>query len=66
MDRVEIKSLAKEKIKGNLWKIWKPMLLLAVVIAVAECVGQTAAEKLGLLGALVSLVLSCAIVVVST
>lgn len=31
MDRKEIKELAKTKIKGNLWNIWWPFLVITVV-----------------------------------
>lgn len=31
MDRIEIKRLAKEKIKGNKWNIWWPFLVIIVL-----------------------------------
>ena len=31
MGRVEIKEKAKEMIKGNLWTLWKPMLVMFVI-----------------------------------
>ena len=34
MDRKAIKAEAKEKIKGNLWTIWKPILVLALISGV--------------------------------
>lgn len=33
MNRVEIKELAKEKIKGNIWNILWPLLLIAIVFS---------------------------------
>ena len=66
MDRVEIKSLAKEKIKGNLWTIWKPMLIVVIVSALASGIGNALTEKLGLLGSLLSLALTLAASVFST
>ena len=34
MDRKAIKAEAKAKIKGNLWTIWKPMLVVGLIIGV--------------------------------
>ena len=38
MDRKEIKSLAKEKIKGNKWNIWWPLLVIGVITSVLQSV----------------------------
>ena len=58
MDRGEIKSLAKEKIKGNLWTIWKPLLAISVIMGIVNWVGSLAAENAGVIGTIASLVLS--------
>ena len=36
MNRVEIKNKAKEMIKGNKWYIWKPMIIIGLVIALVD------------------------------
>ena len=56
MDRAEIKSLAKEKIKGNLWNIWKPLLLIAVIAGLAGAITGAISERLGFIGFILSLV----------
>ena len=38
MDRKAIKEEAKAKIKGNLWTIWKPILVLGLISGVLGCV----------------------------
>lgn len=35
MDRVKIKEEAKQMIKGNLWTIWKPLLIVALISGAA-------------------------------
>ena len=50
MDRKRIKAEAKEKIKGHLWDVWKPQLLLifiSIIIAllVETIFGPTATVK---------------------
>ncbi len=34
MNRSEIKTLAKEKVKGNKWNIWWPLLVISVIVSV--------------------------------
>ena len=42
MDRKEIKSLAKEKIKGNKWKILWPLLVISLVSSILQnAIGPT-------------------------
>lgn len=36
MNRVEIKTKAKEVIKGNLWTFWKGYLLLSIILYIVE------------------------------
>ncbi len=36
MNRVEIKNKAEEMIKGNKWYIWKPMIIIGLVIALVD------------------------------
>ena len=36
MNRVEIKNKAKEMIKGNKWFIWKPLIIIGLILAVIE------------------------------
>ncbi len=36
MNRVELKNKAKELIKGNKWYLWKPLILIGLVIALVE------------------------------
>lgn len=36
MNRVELKNKAKELIKGNKWHIWKPLIIIGLVISVIE------------------------------
>ena len=38
MDRIEIKKLAKEKIRGNKWNIIWPMLVISVVSCILESI----------------------------
>lgn len=40
-DRKEIKRQAREKIKGNIWNIWKPIIVVALVMAVVSTVIST-------------------------
>lgn len=43
MNRVEIKEKAKEMIKGNLWTLWKPMLIiLGISFGIAFVIGLIA------------------------
>lgn len=39
MNRIEIKNLAKEKIKDNKWKLWKPLLIMSLIAFCVEFVG---------------------------
>ena len=36
MNRVELKNKAKELFKGNKWYLWKPLVIIGLVIAVIE------------------------------
>lgn len=36
MNRVELKNKAKELIKGNKWYLWKPLIIIGLVIALIE------------------------------
>ena len=36
MERAKIKSIAKEKIKGNLWNIWWPLLVISFLESALE------------------------------
>ena len=36
MNRVELKNKAKELIRGNKWHIWKPMIIIGLIISVIE------------------------------
>ena len=36
MNRSELKSRARELIKGNIWYLWKPMVIIGLAIAVIE------------------------------
>ncbi len=62
MNRVEIKEKAKEMIKGNLWKIWKPTLALA---AISSCITFVIALIIVLCGAKVELATGIASSIVS-
>lgn len=57
MDRVEIKSLAKEKIKGNLWTIWKPYLIIIVIMYIAELIASALINSIPALGSLLGCVI---------
>lgn len=37
-NRQEIKAKAREMIKGNLWNIWKPLLIIGVIIGVIQLI----------------------------
>lgn len=41
MNRAEIKSKAKEKIKGKLWEVWKPMLIMVVIGAIVGALASS-------------------------
>lgn len=58
MDRVEIKSLAKEKIKGNLWTIWKPLLLTTIIYGLVVGVSDALVQNLGTVGMIIGAVSS--------
>ncbi len=60
MDRVEIKSLAKEKIKGNLWNIWWPLLVICLISGLAGSIGGALSNSLGTIGAIISSLISIA------
>lgn len=61
MDRVAIKNLAKEKIKGNLWTLWKPALILGICTGVLSWATQLIPGIVGqILYVIVSLVLCVA------
>ena len=36
MSRAEIKLLAREKIKGNLWNILWPMLVISIIFGIID------------------------------
>lgn len=48
MNRVEIKNKAKEMIKGNKWYLWKPLIIIGLVIAVIEGIAFGLDSALGL------------------
>ena len=48
MNRVEIKEKAKEMIKGNKWFIWKPLIIVGLIIAVIEGIAMGLDSALGL------------------
>lgn len=47
MSRAEIKELAKQKIKGNKWKIWKPLLIIMVVSSLLSGIAGAIGGKIG-------------------
>ena len=60
MDRVEIKSLAREKIKGNLLAIWWPLIVVVIIAGLAGWIGGIVAEHVPFLGAIVSFIITIA------
>lgn len=60
MDRAEIKSLAKEKIKGNLITIWWPLIVVCIISGIAGWIGGLVAENVPVIGPIVSLIISLA------
>ena len=48
MNRVEIKTKAKEMIKGNKWYIWKPILTIGLCIVLIECLAFALDSAFGL------------------
>ena len=39
MDRVELKNKAKEMIKGNKWYLWKPLLIIILIVILFGAIG---------------------------
>ena len=58
IDRKELKARAKEFAFNNKWLIWKPVLIVAAIMAVASSVGVLFGD--GTLGKIVTLALSIA------
>ncbi len=55
MNRVEIKTKAKEIIKGRLWDFWKGYLIYAVIVSVLEgLLGLIFKENLAIVGSLIA------------
>ena len=48
MNRAELKSRAKELIRGNKWYLWKPLIIIGLVIAVVEGIAFGLDYALGL------------------
>ncbi len=48
MDRVGLKSKAKELFKGNKWHIWKPLVMFGLVIAIISVIALVLDQTLGL------------------
>ena len=38
MNRAELKSKARELVKGNKWYLWKPLIIIGLVIGLIECI----------------------------
>lgn len=44
-DRKEIKRQAREKIKGNIWNIWKPLLVSSIIMVIISTIISTLFSK---------------------
>lgn len=44
-DRKEIKKQAREKIEGNIWNIWKPLLVSSIILVIVSTIISTLFSK---------------------
>lgn len=56
MDRVKIKEEAKQMIKGNLWTIWKPVLIVGLISGIASAIITPAGGEKTTMGSLLNFV----------
>lgn len=65
MDRVKIKEEAKAMIKGNLWVLWKALLIVGIISGIASGIVSTFVEKKTAMESLVNFILSLAMMPLS-
>ena len=56
MDRVKIKEEAKGMIKGNLWTIWKPVLIVGLISGIASAIITAGGGEKTTMGSLLNFV----------
>lgn len=65
MDRVKIKEEAKAMIRGNLWVLWKAILIIMIISGIASGIVSTLAEKKTAMENLVNFILGLAMMPLS-